>query len=76
MHQVVHQDDEDFGFYLFCHFSNYQDNQMIRPFVFKPSPFFKAHYALTKGSAYEVCMEGKDNDWENLYKCINMVRYD
>ena len=49
---------------------------MMRPFMFKPSPFFKAHYALTKGSAYEVCMEGKDNDWENLYKCINMVRYD
>lgn len=40
------------GYVYHCHFPHHEDNEMMRPYYLKPSPFFLENYSPPKGSKH------------------------
>lgn len=65
------------GFIYHCHFLNHEDNEMMRPFIMKPSFFFDRYYTPPQGSPLAQCMKKKGlknaDGWPARYECMNEI---
>jgi hypothetical protein len=58
------------GFVYHCHFLQHEDNELMRPIMMQPSPYFPT---TIDNPDLRNCMKGKAEGWKSRSECINQI---